>query len=217
MEQENNNQTQSTENISSQEQFQTSKKRGAGIRSQIKTRFSAKRVALMGTFVALAFLVSLLDFPVFPSSPVAFLKLDFGNVFILLPAFLLGPVEGVIVCVLKETIRIMAGSTGGVGEVANMLATSAYILLPSIVYRYRKGIKTVAITLAGACLIGTAAALLANRFITFPAFMGEQGVVVFKECFWLILIFNLIKTISVGIVTLLLYKRMSNFLKKIKI
>lgn len=200
-----------------QEQPQTKEKKGAGVRSQIKTRFSAKRVALMGTFVALAFLVSLFDFPIFPSSPVSFLKLDFGNVFILLTAFLLGPVEGIIVCVLKETIRIMAGSTGGVGEVANMLATSAYILLPSIVYQYRKGIKTVAVTLAGACLIGTAAALLANRFITFPAFMGEQGFVVFKECFWLILAFNLIKTASVGILTLLLYKRLSNFFKKIKI
>ncbi len=200
-----------------QEQAQTKEKKGAGIRLQIKTRFSAKRVALMGTFVALAFLVSLFDFPIFPSSPVAFLKLDFGNVFILLTAFLLGPVEGVIVCVLKETIHIIAGSTGGVGEVANMLATSVYVLLPSIVYQYRKGIKTVAVTLAGACLLGTAAALLANRFIIFPAFMGERGVAVFKECFWLILAFNLIKTTSVGVLTLLLYKRLSNFLKKIKI
>ena len=200
-----------------QEQPQATKMRGAGIRAQLKTRFSAKRVALMGTFVALAFLVSLLDFPIFPSSPVAVLKLDFGNVFILLIGFLLGPVEGVIVCVLKETVRIIAGSTGGVGELANMLMTSAYILLPTIVYQYHKGIKTVALTLAGACLIGTAAALLVNRFITFPLFMGEQGVAVFMGSFWLIVAFNLIKTASIGILTLLLYKRLSNFLKKIKI
>jgi riboflavin transporter FmnP len=32
-----------------------------------------------------------------------------------------------------------------------------------------------------------------------------------------VLIFNLIKTLSVGILTMLLYKRLSNFLKKIKI
>ncbi len=187
------------------------------MRLQIKTRFTAKRIALMGIFVALAFLVSLLSFSIFPASPVFFLELDFGNVFILLISFLLGPIEGVIVCVLKETIRIMAGSTGGVGELANMLMTSAYILLPSIVYQYRKGIKTVAATLVGACLIGTAAALLVNRFITFPLFMGEQGAVVFAECFWLIASFNLIKTASIGVLTLLLYKRLSNFLKKIKI
>ena len=189
----------------------------ACMRSQIKNRFTAKRLALMGIFVALSFAVSLLSFSIFPASPVFFLELDFGNVFILLISFLLGPVEGVIVCVLKETLRIMAGSTGGIGELANMLMTSAYILLPSIVYQYHKGIKTVALTLTAACVIGTAAALLINRFITFPLFLGESGAGVFQEGFWLIVAFNLIKTSSIGILTLLLYKRLSNFLKKIKI
>lgn len=190
---------------------------GAGMRSLLRKRFTAKRIALMGIFVALSFAVSLLSFSIFPASPVFFLELDFGNVFILLISFLLGPVEGVIVCVLKESLRILAGSTGGVGELANMLMTSAYILLPSIVYQRKKGIKWVALTLGLACLVGTVAALLVNRFITFPLFLGEQGAVVFMESFWLIVAFNLIKTLSIGILTLLLYKRLSNFLKKIKI
>lgn len=190
-------------------------------KEMLKTRFSAKRLALMAIFVALSFAVSLLSFPLFPASPVFFLELDFGNVFILLVSFLLGPVEGVIVCVLKETLRIFAGSTGGVGELANMLMTSAYILLPSIVYQYRKGIKTVVFTLVGACVIGTAAALLVNRFITFPLFgelfLKSDGVALFNEAFWLILAFNLIKTAAISLLTLLLYKRLSNFLKKIKV
>lgn len=190
---------------------------GAGMRSMLKKRFTAKRLALMGIFVALSFVVSLLSFSIFPTSPVFFLELDFGNMFILLISFLLGPVEGVIVCVLKETLRIFAGSTGGVGELANMLMTSAYILLPSIVYQYRKGIKSVALTLGLACVIGTIAALLVNRFITFPLFLGDAGAGVFMEGFWLIVAFNLIKTVSIGVLTLLLYKRLSNFLKKIKI
>ena len=190
---------------------------GAGMRSMLKKRFTAKRLALMGIFVALSFVVSLLSFSIFPTSPVFFLELDFGHVFILLISFLLGPVEGVIVCVLKETLRIFAGSTGGVGELANMLMTSAYILLPSIVYQYRKGIKSVALTLGLACVIGTIAALLVNRFITFPLFLGDAGAGVFMEGFWLIVAFNLIKTVSIGVLTLLLYKRLSNFLKKIKI
>ncbi len=192
-------------------------KKGTGIRSSIKKRFTAKRLALMAIFVALSFTVSLLSFAIFPASPVFFLELDFGNVFILLISFLLGPIEGIIVCVLKETLRIMAGSTGGVGELANMLMTSAYILLPSIVYQYKKGIKTVIITLVGACLIGTGAALLVNRFITFPLFLGAEGAAVFAEGFWLIVAFNLIKTVSIGLLTVLLYKRLSNFLKHLKI
>ena len=190
---------------------------GAGTHLSFFKRFTAKRIALMGIFVALSFCVSLLSFSLFPSSPVFFLELDFGNVFILLISFLLGPIEGVIVCVLKETIRIFAGSTGGVGELANMLMTSAYILLPSIVYQYKKGMKSVVISLGIACLIGTMVALLVNRFLTFPLFLGEAGAQVFMEGFWLILAFNLIKTTTIGTLTFLLYKRLSNFLKTLNL
>lgn len=182
-----------------------------------KGRFTAKRLALMAIFVALSFSVSILSFSLFPASPVFFLELDFGNVFILLISFLLGPIEGVIVCVLKETLRIFAGSTGGIGELANMLMTSAYILLPSIVYQYKKGFRWVLITLGAACFIGTGAALLINRFITFPLFLGKEGVTFFEGNFWLIVAFNFIKTVSISILTVLLYKRLSNFLKRIKI
>lgn len=186
-------------------------------RKNIKRRFTPKRLALMAVFVALSYVVSLWSFSIFPTTPVFFLELDFGNVFILLISLLLGPVEGVIVCVLKEALRIPVGSTGGVGELANMLMTSSYILLPSIVYRYKKGIKTVIWTLVGACLIGTVAALLINRFITFPLFLKESGVTVFEKSFFLIAAFNLIKTFSIGVLTFLLYKRLSIFLKKMKI
>ena len=181
----------------------------------LKKRFSAKRLALMAVFAALSFAISLLDFPIFPATP--FLKLDFGNVFILLISFLLGPIEGVLVCLVKESLRIFVSTSGGVGELANMLVTSSYILLPSVTYHFRKGIKTVAWTLGVACLIGTATALFTNRFINFPLYMGEGAAAVFRDVFWLIVAFNIIKTVSISILTLLLYKRLSNFLKKMKI
>lgn len=192
---------------------------GAGTSSLQKTplkeRFSAKRSVLMAMFVALSYVVSFLEFPIFPATP--FLKLDFGNVFILLIAFLLGPIEGVIVCVLKESLRMIGTNSACVGELANMLVTSAYILLPSVVYQFKKGIKTVAVCLLAACFIGTAAALFSNRFITFPLYMGKGAAAAFEQAFWYIVGFNLIKTAAVGILTLLLYKRLSNFLKKMKI
>ena len=203
------------------QQIETNKTTGAGMRLSLKQRFTTKRIALMAIFVALSLAISILSFSLFPASPVFFLEPDFGNVFILLISFLLGPIEGVIVCVLKEGLRIFAGKTGGVGELANMLMTSAYILLPSIVYQYRKGLKSVILALIGACVIGTAAALVVNRFITFPlfgeAFLHTDGVQLFMGSFWLIVAFNLIKTVTISALTLLLYKRLSNFLKRFKI
>ena len=193
---------------------------GAGMQSKdkrmsMKKRFSAKRIALMAVFVALAYIVSWLDFPIFPAVP--FLQLDFGNVFILLIAFLLGPMEGVVVCALKEGLRILGSNSGGVGELANMLMTTSFILLPSIVYQWKKGLKVVLPSLVLGCCIGTATAMIVNRFITFPLYLKDAGVAVFTDGFWFILAFNLIKTVSVSVLTLLLYKRLSNYLKSIKI
>ncbi len=175
-------------------------------------RFSAKRLAIMAVSVALAYVVSLFDFPLFPAAP--YLKLDFGNVFILLIAFLFGPIEGVIVCALKECLRIVGSSSGGVGELANIFVTCSYILLPSVVYRFKKGLKWVIPCLVGACVIATGVALFTNRFINFPLYMGAEAASVFAQAFWLIVLFNLIKTATISVMTLLLYKRLSNFLKK---
>ena len=196
------------------------KQKKGGVADFFARRFTAKRIAIMAVFTALSLAVSFASFPIFPASPVAFLELDFGNVFILLISFLLGPMEGVIVCVLKETLHILLSirPTNGVGELANMLMTSAYILLPAIVYQYKKGLKWVIPSLVVACFIGTGAALFANRCITFPMYMGwEMGGEMFFANVGLIIAFNFIKTASIGILTILLYKRLSNFFKKWKV
>ena len=179
---------------------------------QLKKHFTTKRLVLMALFVALSYVIGFLEFPIFPATP--YFKLDFANVFIMLTGFLLGPVEGIIVCALKELLSLIDSSSGGAGEVANFLMASAFILLPSIVYQFKKGFKVVAATLAGACLLGTATALVVNRFIVFPLYMGEAAPAVFHQVFWFAVAFNLIKTVAVSLVTVLLYKRLSVFLKK---
>ena len=144
------------------------KTKGAGMRSTIKKRFSAKRLALMGVFIALSYAVSFIEIPL-PLFGAQFLKLDFGNVFIVLIAFLLGPMEGIIVCFMKEGLRCIGSSSLCAGELANFLITSGYLLLPSILYQRKKNLKTVVWTLSVSCLIATGMALLANRFLIFPA------------------------------------------------
>ena len=194
------------------------------VKRALKKRFTAKRLALMAVFVALSYVVSLLEIPL-PLFGAEFLKLDFGNVFIVLISFLLGPVEVILVCLIKEAFRCIGSSSLCSGELANFLVTSSYLLLPSILYQFRKGIKTVIWSLSVACLIATGTALLANRFIIFPTYAVLFGGSIFGmtvseafAAFWVaVLLFNLIKTLSISLLTLLLYKRLSNFLKKWKI
>ena len=201
---------------------------GTGMRSTVKkpfkSRFTAKRLALMAVFVALSYAVSFLEVPL-PLFGANFLKLDFGNVFIVLISFLLGPVEGVVVCFMKEALRCLSSTSMCAGELANFIITSSYLLLPSILYQYHRNLKTVIFSLAGGCLLATAVALLANRFLIFPTFAfllggaiyGMSAVEAFAHWWGAVLIFNMIKTVSIGVLTMLLYKRLSNFLKKMKI
>lgn len=175
---------------------------------------TTKKLAGTGVFAALAFVVSLLEFPIFPAA--SFLKLDFSLVFVLLAGFIFGPVSGIGVSAVKELLRFVTwSSTGGVGEVANFIVTLAFIVVPTVIYRYKKGFSTVIITLIIGCVLETAAALIANRFINFPLYMGDKAAEVFASLWQFVLLFNLIKTLAVSLVTIMLYKKVSALIKKI--
>lgn len=180
----------------------------------IRNRFTAKRIALMAVFVALSYAVSFLETP-----PIAgFLRFDAGNVFIMLISFLLGPAEGVVVCVMKEALRMIGGTV--VGELANIAITSSYLLFPAILYRYKKGLKTVILSLCAACIIASCVALPMNRFVIFPlyeAFLGVPAAEAFASLWWIILLFNLAKTAIISLLTVLLYKRLSYLFKRWKV
>ena len=173
---------------------------------------------IVGTaiFSALSFVVSLLEFPIFPAA--SFLELDFSAVFTLLGGFMYGPIAGVVICAVKELIRFAFGSgTGGVGEIANFLVIFSLIIVPTTVYRFKKGLPVVIITLIIGVLCMTGAAILSNRFIMFPLYMGAGADAAFKSLWHYIIFFNLIKGVSVSIIVFLLYKRLSYVFKKINL
>lgn len=184
-------------------------------RKSFKQFFSARKVATLAMFTALAFCISLLDFPVFPQA--SFLKLDFSNVFVMLVGFAFGPIEAVIVCVLKELLHIPLGTTGGVGELANICMGCAYILIPATAYYFKKRFWVAAVSLACGTLLQTAVALVCNRFITFPLFMGAGAAGAFQSLYYFIIFFNLIKGTAISVICIVLYKYLSKALKKLRI
>lgn len=177
--------------------------------------FTASRIAKIALLSALAYVVTFLEFPVFPA--VSFLKLDFANVFILLGGFMYGPVAAVVISAVKELLSLIDTQTIGVGEVANFLLTLSFVLVPTIVYCFKKGLPTVTLTLAAGCVLQIAASLVVNRYINFPlyeAFLPFSAAEAFAQWWWYIILFNLIKCAAVSLVTLLLYKRISWLLNK---
>ena len=190
----------------------------------MKKIFTAKSIAGVGIFSALSFIVYLIEFSIFPGTPASFLKLDFSNVFVMLAGFMYGPIPALLVSLLKELLHIAIGSTGGVGELANFIITTSYVLIPSICYRNKKGLKGVIITLLLACFVQTGISLLVNKFINFPFFTSgipfvpnDVSNAMFSSLWVYILAFNAIKSVAISLMTILIYKKVSYLFKKIRL
>ena len=178
----------------------------------------------MAVFSALSFVVYLIEIPIFASTPASFLELDLSNVLVMLAGFMYGPIPAFIVIVIKEALHVFIGGTGGVGELANVIITLTYAIVPSVVYTKRKGIKVVIITLLIACVLQTGASLLVNKFINFPFFTNSLPFVptetsnqMFASLWPYILAFNAIKSVVISAITMILYKRVSHLFKKINL
>lgn len=178
----------------------------------VREFFTTKNLATLAMFAALGYGLSWLEFPIFPPAP--FLKLDFSNTATMLAAYVSGPVGGVIVELVKQLMCWWTkSSTGGVGEIANFLMGISFILVPSILYKFKKGIPWVLIGMSIGCISQIAVAMVCNRFITFPLYVGEKAGEYFTTLWPYVLAFNAIKSVSVSIITFLLYKRLSIALK----
>ncbi len=173
-----------------------------------------KKISTIAIFSALAFIVSLLEFPIF--SEASFLQFDFSSVFVLLSGFMFGPLYAVICSLIKETLRFLTvSSTGGIGELANFIITFGLYIVPSIIYRFKKGLPIVIITLIIGCVVQTGLAVICNRFIMFPLYAGDYAKELFYSLWYFVVLFNIIKTVTVSLITVFLYKKICKLILKI--
>ncbi len=180
-----------------------------------KKRKITKYIVMTAVFVALGYILSFLEIPM--PAPIAFLKLDFSNVMTMLCGFTLGPVAMVVCEGLKQLLWFFthAGESAGVGQLGNFIITVSYAIIPSIMYRFKKGRKNVVLWLCVGCLMQVVAALIVNRFITFPLYMRDSAAAVFNSVLPYMIIFNIGKALLVSAITFFLYKSLSRSLKYI--
>lgn len=180
-----------------------------------RKRFDTYMLARIAMMCTLAILLR-----IFPKIPILmpYLKLDFSLVPMLLTGFSMGPVSGACVLGVSEIVQLITSpSEGGVGELADLLCGLAMLLPATLVYLRIHKIKGALIGL-GVGIIGlTVVGVLANRYILLPL-MLKDGFVKFMNdnpaYLWTVTVpFNLIKGAAVSLVTFLLYKRLSPFLK----
>ena len=79
-----------------------------------RNKNSVTKIAITAMLTAVAVVLQYIEMPV-PLVP-SFLKIDFSDVPELIGAFVISPIYGVIICLLKNIIHLPFGSSVGVGE-----------------------------------------------------------------------------------------------------
>ena len=133
-------------------------------------RSRTHKIAVTAMLSAAATVLMFLEFPI-PFLIPSFVELDFSELPALLAAFSLGPVSGVVVCLVKNVIKgLLFSGTGGVGEMCNFLLGICFVIPAGLIYRYRKTRSgALAGALAGAVIMALCS-IPVNYFISYPVY-----------------------------------------------
>ena len=202
------------------------------------TKRTAKRVnvrymTMTAMLSAVAFVLMLLEFPV-PIMP-WFIQLDFSELPALIGAYAMGPISGVIICLLKNLLHlIFMSGTGGVGELSNFILGSIFVIPAGLLYKKKKSKKNALIgaVVGAVCMAGFSA--LSNNYLVYPIYYNfmpkdtiieayrTAGKVLHLDITWktmmpYLLAFNVPFTFVKGMLdvlfTFLIYKPISAFIK----
>ena len=190
----------------------------------------ARKVAYMGMFAALSGVIMLLEIPLFFAP--SFYKLDFSEVPVLICAFAMGPVEGVVCEFLKVVVKLLlkGTTTAFVGDFANFAVGCSFVLPASVIYHTNRTFKRAVISLVAGGLTMTVFGSLFNAVYLIPAFSKLYGAPIeaiigmaqevnphVTSVTGLVVMcvvpFNLLKSLVVSVITLPLYKRVKKLIK----
>lgn len=161
----------------------------------------------------------------------SFLKLDFSEVPALIAAYSLGPVSGIIVCLIKNLINMTASTTGCVGELSNFLLGCMFVVPAGLIYKYKRNrIGALIGAVVGAVIMGLGS-LITNYYIVYPVyynFLPYEAILGMYQALYpkvndlwdCLLVFNLPFTVMKGllcaVITFLIYKPISLVMKTVE-
>lgn len=127
--------------------------------------------ALTGTAMlgAVAAVLMYLEFPI-PIMP-AFVKLDVSELPALIASFAYGPVSGILVCLIKNLIKLPSTSTAAVGELFNFVMGALFVGTAGLVYKRNKTRKGAIIGSLLGALVMAVVSVPYNYFIVYPAYV----------------------------------------------
>ncbi|CAM2815000.1 ECF transporter S component [Dellaglioa algida] len=180
------------------------------------------RVVITAFLAAISYVLMFLSFPVIPLIP--YLKIDFSDLPILIGFFILGPLGGVMVAIVRSLLYLVSTGTDiasliGVGT--NFLASMAVSFPAYYILKGGSGIKPTIwksiLTILTSTLVLTVLLSIANYFVILPVYLNvigmDIGMSVSKYVVIGVIPFNIIKGILVVGVFSVLYRRMYSWVQ----
>lgn len=188
-----------------------------------------KDMTKVGMLSVIAFILMYFQLPITFVAP-PFMKLDISDLPVLMGAFTMGPVFGIIIAALKNIMHIIfkGTMTAGIGELSNFLISSTFAFVSAYFYRKHRTYKGAIISLTLGVLAMTCLAMLSNYFVVFPLYakvMPMDAIIamgsaitpritgLFSMMIYSVLPFNLIKGFTTSAVMMLVYKKISPIFK----
>ena len=138
----------------------------------MNTHFDSKRIARIGVLAALSALIYLI--PGIPIVPPIY-KLDFSTVPVVIAALVAGPVDALIVLVIKDLTGLLHSSSMGVGELADFLCSAALIFPVWLMCRKRFSGRRMAWGSVLSVLSMAVVGAIVNYFIMIPFYVNVMN------------------------------------------
>ncbi|MBE5967757.1 MAG: ECF transporter S component [Lachnospiraceae bacterium] len=191
---------------------------------------SVRGLTTIAMLSALSVILMLFEIPLWFAP--SFYEIDLSEVPVLIGAFALGPVAGVVIEFIKILLNFIINGTitAGIGEFANFLIGCALVVPAAMLYQARKTRNSAALGLGIGTICLVVAGSVLNAYLILPIYakafhMPMEALIGMGTAinprinsltsFILLAVvpFNLIKGILVSLITLLLYKRVSWVIK----
>lgn len=136
-----------------------------------KKKFTTKQIILTGMLAAIAGVLMSWEIPL-PFMP-PFYKFDFSFIPSIIGLFLMGPVEGALIEIIKLIIKLILSGTNSmyVGELVNLMSIILFTLPTWFVYKKLGANRKAAVyALIVGILIKTGAECFANAYVSLPLY-----------------------------------------------
>lgn len=171
-------------------------------------KWDTRQLVTMALMCAIGVLLSFVEFPLLPG--VTWLKYDASAMPAMVCGFAFGPAAGLAVGIVGAVIHgiLMADFSGAV---MNILVVVGFILPAALVYRRSRTFKSGVVGLVLSAIAATAMAIVGNLVIT-PMWLGVPLDAVIAMILPILVPFNLIKAAINAVLTLIVYKSVSNLI-----